>query len=248
MPSYAKFLKDILSKKRKLEDHETVMLTEECSAIIQNKLPSKLKDPKSFIIPCNIGNVEFTGALCDLGACINLMPPSVLRKLRLRDIKPTMDFVVLNKEEDREVPLILRSPFLVIGKALIDVHESKLTLRVGKEEVTFNVLHFTKHPMENDECFRMDIIDECVHEMIDAVKINDKIACVEEDLCLDVIQDVECDCVHDIGCEIVHNIEIGQEKVKENSVPKLELKPLSSHPRYAFLGESSTFPMIILQI
>ena len=34
MPSYAKFLKDILSKKRRLEDHETVMLIEECSTII----------------------------------------------------------------------------------------------------------------------------------------------------------------------------------------------------------------------
>jgi len=48
MPSYAKFLKDVLSNKRKLEEHETVALTEECSAAIQNKLPAKLKDPDSF--------------------------------------------------------------------------------------------------------------------------------------------------------------------------------------------------------
>jgi len=38
MPSYAKFLKEILSNKRKLEAHEIVALTEECSAMIQNKL------------------------------------------------------------------------------------------------------------------------------------------------------------------------------------------------------------------
>jgi len=37
MPSYAKFLKEILSNKRKPEEHETVALTEECSAAIQNK-------------------------------------------------------------------------------------------------------------------------------------------------------------------------------------------------------------------
>lgn len=48
MPSYAKFLKDILSKKRRLEEYETVSLTEESSAIIQNKFPWKLKDPGSF--------------------------------------------------------------------------------------------------------------------------------------------------------------------------------------------------------
>ena len=39
MPSYVKFMKDILSKKRRLSDFETVNLTEECSAIIQRRLP-----------------------------------------------------------------------------------------------------------------------------------------------------------------------------------------------------------------
>jgi hypothetical protein len=34
MPSYVKFLKDILSNKRKIEEHATIALTEECSAII----------------------------------------------------------------------------------------------------------------------------------------------------------------------------------------------------------------------
>ncbi|KAJ9182270.1 hypothetical protein P3X46_006285 [Hevea brasiliensis] len=54
MPSYAKFLKEILSNKRRLENYETVALTEECSAILQRKLPPKLKDPGSFSIPCHI--------------------------------------------------------------------------------------------------------------------------------------------------------------------------------------------------
>jgi len=67
MPSYAKFLKEILSNKRKLEEHETVALTEEYSATIQNKLPAKVKDPGSFSIPCLIRNVSINRALCDLG-------------------------------------------------------------------------------------------------------------------------------------------------------------------------------------
>ena len=78
-----KFMKDILSRKKKLSDYETVALTEECSAILQNKLPPKLKDPGSFTIPCTIGE-QFRGkALCDLGASINLMPLSVFKKLGL---------------------------------------------------------------------------------------------------------------------------------------------------------------------
>ena len=65
MPSYVKFMKDILSQKRRLADFETVNLTEECSAILQRKLPQKLKDPGSFTIPCTIGNAIFERALCD---------------------------------------------------------------------------------------------------------------------------------------------------------------------------------------
>ena len=74
MPSYAKFLKEILGNNRKLDDYETVRLNEECSAIIQRKLPPKLKDPRSFTIPCSIGSYTFNKVLCDLGADINLMP------------------------------------------------------------------------------------------------------------------------------------------------------------------------------
>ena len=54
MSSYVKFMKDIFSQKRRLADFETVNLTEECSAILQRKLPQKLKDPGSFTIPCTI--------------------------------------------------------------------------------------------------------------------------------------------------------------------------------------------------
>ncbi|XP_052878312.1 uncharacterized protein LOC128284338 [Gossypium arboreum] len=55
MPNYVKFVKDILSNKKRLSEYETVALTKESSAFLQNKLPPKLKDPGSFTIPCNIG-------------------------------------------------------------------------------------------------------------------------------------------------------------------------------------------------
>jgi len=45
MPLYAKFLKEILSKKSKIDEHETIALGEECSVVVKNKLPTKLKDP-----------------------------------------------------------------------------------------------------------------------------------------------------------------------------------------------------------
>ncbi len=89
MPSYTKFLKEILSKKRKLEDYETIALTDECSAILQNKLPPKLKALGSFSIPCLIGDKKIDKALCDLGASVSLMPLSICQKLEVRELKPT---------------------------------------------------------------------------------------------------------------------------------------------------------------
>ena len=89
MPSYAKFLKEILLKKKKLEEFETVALIEQCSAVIQKKLPPKLKDLGSFTVPCAFGDKVFEKALCDLGASINLIPLSIYKWLKLREVKPT---------------------------------------------------------------------------------------------------------------------------------------------------------------
>ncbi|KAK1441409.1 hypothetical protein QVD17_07278 [Tagetes erecta] len=88
MPKYAKFLKDLLTNKKKLEQISTVILSEECSAVLQNKLPPKRADPGSFTIPCFIGNLSVSNALADLGASINLMPYSVFAKLDLGEPVP----------------------------------------------------------------------------------------------------------------------------------------------------------------
>ncbi|KAJ9538247.1 hypothetical protein OSB04_030980 [Centaurea solstitialis] len=114
MPSYVKFLKDIISNKRKIEEHATVALTEECSAIIQNKLPHKLKDPGSFTIPIQIGVSTFGKALCDLGASINLMPLSIFRKLGLGEVQPTN---VILQLADRSI----KYPYGVIEDVLVKV-------------------------------------------------------------------------------------------------------------------------------
>ncbi|KAM1971755.1 hypothetical protein TB2_017964 [Malus domestica] len=90
IPSYAKFLNDCCTHKRKFKEHEKVALTEEVSAVLLRKLPPKLKDPESFTIPCTIGNYHFDKSLCDLGASVNLIPFSILKKkLGLGDLKLT---------------------------------------------------------------------------------------------------------------------------------------------------------------
>ncbi|XP_070662220.1 uncharacterized protein [Malus domestica] len=87
--SYAKFLKDVCTKKKKCVDFEKVILTEQCSAVLLHKLPPKKQDPGSFKISCTIGNSHFKRALIDLGASINLMPFSVFQRLGQGEIKQT---------------------------------------------------------------------------------------------------------------------------------------------------------------
>ncbi|XP_070043025.1 uncharacterized protein [Nicotiana tomentosiformis] len=169
---YAKFLKEILIKKSKIEETLLVKLTEHCSAILQNKLPQKCGDPGSFTIPCSLGTLNIDKSLYDSGASINLMPFSIYMKLKkeigeIRSVPISLqladqmtitpegivedvlvrvdkfvfpvDFIVVNMEENREVPLILRRLFLATGRAILDIHDRKLMLRVGEETVTFEM-------------------------------------------------------------------------------------------------------------
>ncbi|XP_015955021.1 uncharacterized protein LOC107479397 [Arachis duranensis] len=89
MPLYAKFLKELINKKRSWHEKETIMLTEESSDVIQRGIPPKLKDPGSFFLPCTIGSLTIDKALCDLGASINLIPYFMMRRLCIEEVKPT---------------------------------------------------------------------------------------------------------------------------------------------------------------
>ncbi|XP_070025752.1 uncharacterized protein [Nicotiana sylvestris] len=156
MPGYAKFIKDLVTKKRSM-NFDTVKVTHQVNAIVHSMEP-KLENPGAFTIPCTIGSVEFSKALCDLGAIINLMPYSIFKALGIGKPRPTSmrlqmadhtikrplgviedvlvrvdnfilpaDFVILDGEVDYEVPIILRRSFLATGKAICDVESGELT-------------------------------------------------------------------------------------------------------------------------
>ena len=88
MPGYAKFMKDLLTKKR-AASYELADNFHHCSAIATRSLVQKKADPGSFTIPCTVGSLDFAKALCDLGASINLMPLAIYRQLGLGDPTPT---------------------------------------------------------------------------------------------------------------------------------------------------------------
>ncbi|XP_015940157.1 uncharacterized protein LOC107465700 [Arachis duranensis] len=69
------------------EEDEPVILARECNALVQKKLPQKLPDRESFLIPCTIGTFTFEKALCDLGSSINLMLLSVMKRLEILEVR-----------------------------------------------------------------------------------------------------------------------------------------------------------------
>ncbi|CAL8988370.1 unnamed protein product, partial [Prunus brigantina] len=144
IPKYAKFLKDLCTNKRRFKEHEQVALSEEVSAVLQRKLPPKLKDPGSFSIPCIVGDCKFQKALLDLGASINLMPYHVYEKLNLGELQATsvsiqladrtirypkgiLEDVLVKVEE-----LILPADFLVLEMEEAPIHDNQLPLILGR--------------------------------------------------------------------------------------------------------------------
>nr|GEZ38955.1 reverse transcriptase domain-containing protein [Tanacetum cinerariifolium] len=111
-------------------------------------------------------------ALADLGASINLMPFSMWKRLSLPDLTPTcsfhfpVDFVVIDFDADLQVPLILGRSILKTGRALIDVFESELTLRVGKEAITFNLEQTSRYSANYSDMTakRINVIDMACEE------------------------------------------------------------------------------------
>ncbi|RYQ89913.1 hypothetical protein Ahy_B09g096312 [Arachis hypogaea] len=63
MPSYIKYMKELLTRKSLLKGGQTIVMNKECSALIKPELPTKKKDPGSFHIPCAIGETRFDKGL-----------------------------------------------------------------------------------------------------------------------------------------------------------------------------------------
>ncbi|KAL4329403.1 hypothetical protein AHAS_Ahas13G0296600 [Arachis hypogaea] len=198
-------------------------------------------------------------ALCDLGASINLMPLSMMRKLAIEELKPTRmslvmadrsiktpngivenllvkvgefifpaDFVILDTEEEGNNSIILGRPFLAIARAIIDVEKGEMIFRVHNEQMVINIFKSMQHIPEQEDYVRLDMIESLVEEMLE-----------------DNPQEQEEN--QETTEEQVAEMSIEQEEKqdKKEEVRKQELKPLPTHLKYAFLGASENFPVII---
>ncbi|XP_039811791.1 uncharacterized protein LOC120674718 [Panicum virgatum] len=143
VPTYAKYIKDILGNKRTLLTTEVVQLTEECSAAILYPLLVKKKDPGCPTITCSIGAQHFSNALCDLGARLVVQtvryPAGIAENISVKiwNFFIPVDFIVLDMEVDTKTPLILGRPFLSTANAHIDVEAGEIQLNINGQKEKF---------------------------------------------------------------------------------------------------------------
>ncbi|GKV24783.1 hypothetical protein SLEP1_g34352 [Rubroshorea leprosula] len=172
-----------------------------------------------------------------------------------------VDFIVLDMEEDFEMPLILGRPFLATGRALIDVQQGKLSLRIHDEEIVFNVFDAMKNcDHDGSAVLRIDVVDNLLAENFNASRLDDPI-----DNCIVNALDVKVDSADNnileaaaiLGEKCHRQPQKGGNflsldapstmtvKPSKEEPSTLELKPLPSQLKYVYLGDSNTLPVII---
>ncbi|XP_033131813.1 uncharacterized protein LOC117126807 [Brassica rapa] len=302
MPSMSSFVKGLISGKI-TDDSEFMVVSKECSAVLQNKRIKKLGDPGKFVLSIQIGRTVFSCSLVDLGSSINLMPYSVAKRLGFTDFKPTRmslvfadrsvkspvgiiediqvlvgntlvpaDFVVLELEEESKDPLILGRPFLCTVGAIIDVRQGKIDLHLGDIVMRFEMNQMLKKPMLDGQTFTVQEEGDPLEpsdQMIEEILIDDPLelaltrAEAEQN-----VQNIDADGYAKMLDSartmerLVAYLSLGEKLASDSSsspvppsrnndpwseskAPKVELKTLPKGLRYAFLGQNSTYPVIV---
>ena len=131
--------------------------------------------------------------------------------------------------DEKDSVILLGRPFMATAKAVINVHEGKLTLKVLDEVVEYKVFESLACPIGAHDCYSVDILDE-----------------IEEEANMRVCyQEVVDEAIDEEG-GVETGLDEQQGSVKDEASPKkLELKELPSNLKYAFLEDNQAFPVII---
>nr|GEV21166.1 reverse transcriptase domain-containing protein [Tanacetum cinerariifolium] len=191
MPKFGPTIKSLLTNKDKLFELARTPLNEHCSAVLLKKLPEKLGDPDKFLILCDFPGMDECLALADL---------------------------VVDFDADPRVPLILGRSCLKTERALIDVYEGELTLRIGKEAVTFIFHQTSRYSANYDDIGR--------HSSPRGIFNDDPSS-------------------PPLPPQELKVVEFTNEKSSINEPPMVELKDLPPHLEYALLEGDDKLPIII---
>ncbi|XP_075107147.1 uncharacterized protein LOC142180118 [Nicotiana tabacum] len=145
MPAYAKFLKEIMSSKSASINLMPLSMFK--------KLEGELGVIKSILVSLQLDDqttIILEGIIDDI-------------VVRVGKFVFPVDFIVVDMEVNKKVPLILERPFLCTDRAILDIYEGQLMLRVGNEIVIFQIKRMIKYPCDEASahtCFKLDMVGE----------------------------------------------------------------------------------------
>ncbi|XP_050916654.1 uncharacterized protein LOC127131792 [Lathyrus oleraceus] len=249
-------MKEILAKKRRITNEETIHLNARCSVIIQRTLPQREKDPGRVILLITIGNVNVGKSLIDLGSSINLIPLSVIRRIGDLDIKNTRMTLQLAKKSVIRPSGIAEDVLVKVDKFLFPIDFVVMDIEEDDdEEVTFNLFDSMKRSKDKGACFQVDAIDE---EILKIQQQTHLITLLERALMnvLNVVNPeeekelnkclTELDSAKEIPSKEAKIKELKEDSEEKNT--KLELKLLPNHLKYVFLDDECKKSVIISKL
>ncbi|XP_021766986.1 uncharacterized protein LOC110731432 [Chenopodium quinoa] len=287
MPHYSKFLKDLLNGKRGVETVNltakcSAILSSKLPTKLQDpgsfSIPCSINEiylgkalcdlgasvslmPFSVYQKLNVGSLSPTNITLQLADRSTKLPIGKVEDIPLRVGKFTfpVGFYVLEMDEDERIPIILGRPFLATSKAIIDVKEGKMALKVDNDSIEFDLNKVMRQPSSSNECFRIDTIENLMNEfryphmhasndLLENVLLNENEVGDQKEMQLyEEILDEKEKTITDQEMLQTHEIfKVEKEEISNGKgAPKVELKPLPSGLRYVILDANDTSPVIV---
>ena len=221
--------------------------------------------PYSIYVDLGLGELEPTNITLQLADRSVKIPRGIVKDVLVQVDKFyfPVDFVVLDTQpvvnQGTQFPVILGRPFLATANAIIHCRGGLMTLSFGNMTVNLNIFNVIKGMGDEEDVCEVNMVDSVVQKYLDNVSYDDPLkSCLVSPSWDEEVTTQESEFLHSI---IEHNkvLEVNGWAPKfeplppnedralpsEERPPKLELKPLPTHLKYAFLGEEETFPVII---
>ncbi|XP_016168354.1 uncharacterized protein LOC107610883 [Arachis ipaensis] len=230
-------------------------------------IPEKYGDPSSCLVTCTISGIQFVDCLCDLGACVSIMPLFVYDALKLPPLKRSAACFVLGDKSIISVVSIAEDVLVSIKGLTFSIDFYILEMPPNDSGRPSSIL--LGRPFLKISHFKLDAFSSTYSFEIDrrAVSFNldEAIRHPPEDHSI-----FRCDMIDDIVAEVHHDIVDEKNMVQCASVgkspeytedtlplpvtpddqvpshePNMELKPLPPHLKYTYLEENQNLPEII---
>ncbi|XP_062006036.1 uncharacterized protein LOC133723235 [Rosa rugosa] len=189
IPKYTKYLKELCTTRRRTREKKVVKMSENVSAVIQRKLPPKLKDPGSFSIPCTIdlGELKYDNVIIQLADRSNAYPKGYVEDVlvQVNSLIFLTDFYVLEMGESPQnsTPFLLGRPFMRTARTKIDVFNGSLTMEFDGEVISFNVFEVMRYPLSNDySVSTTDLLDSLAQKIFEVINEDTLITTMEKGL------------------------------------------------------------------